>query len=259
MISTTQSNQKRAKKYVGIILSAAIWILIWQAAAMIVDESILLSSPLKVFMRLFTIWKEDGFFDTITYSFVRIVGGFLIGLILGSLLAGLSGKFKIVETFLSPLVITVKTVPVASFVVLALMWLSADKLSIFISFLMVLPIIYTNVLDGIKNTDEKMQETATVFRLTDKKRLKYITLPQIKPFLISACRISLGLAWKSGIAAEVIGIPENSIGDRLYNAKIYFDNTDLLAWTVIIVLISVLFEKLFILLLKTAFSGLERA
>ncbi|MDD4125292.1 MAG: ABC transporter permease subunit [Eubacteriales bacterium] len=103
-----------------------------------------------------------------------------------------------------------------------------------------------------------MIELADIFRVPWKRRLVYIWLPRIKPFLISGCSVSLGLSWKAGIAAEVIGIPEGSIGERLYYAKVYLNSADLLAWTFIIVMLSVLFEKLFVLMLKNGFGRLEK-
>jgi NitT/TauT family transport system permease protein len=115
------------------------------------------------------------------------------------------------------------------------------------------------MLQGIKSTDGKLLEMAGIFRVGWLKKLKYIYLPHLKPFLVSACSISIGLSWKAGIAAEVIGIPDGSIGEKLYEAKIYFSSGDLFAWTAVIVTISILFEKLFILALKQLFARLERS
>ena len=155
--------------------------------------------------------------------------------------------------------ITVKTVPVASFVVICLIWLSAQNLSVFISFLIVLPVVYGNVLEGIKSEDRKMIEVGRVFNMPLLKRILYIHMPQLKPFMLSACATSLGMSWKAGVAAEIIGTPDGSIGKQLYYAKIYLDTDDLLCWTVIIVIISVVFEKLFMLLVRRSYARLERA
>ena len=151
-----------------------------------------------------------------------------------------------------------KTVPVASFIIICLIWLDASSLSVFISFLMVFPIVYFNVLQGMKSTDRSMLQMADIFRVSYKRRLFYIYMPQVRPFFTSACAAALGISWKAGIAAEVIGIPNGSIGERLYEAKIYLNTADLLAWTVVIVLISVAFEKLFMKLIQRCFAGLER-
>ncbi|MDO4489085.1 MAG: ABC transporter permease subunit [Eubacteriales bacterium] len=230
---------------------------IWQVAALCIKSTVLIASPLAVLKRLLTIWREDSFFKSISFSFVRIAGGFIIAFFTGIILAIPAGRFEWFEIMMSPLMVTIKSVPVASFIIIALMWLSSKQLSIFISFLMVLPVIYSNVLQGIKSTDTKLLEMADVFRLSYGKRFKYIWLPSIKPFLLSAAHVSLGMAWKSGVAAEVIGIPSGSIGENLYEAKAYFNTVDLFAWTVIIVLISVVFEKVCILLLKKFFEHLE--
>ena len=153
----------------------------------------------------------------------------------------------------------IKSVPVASFIILCLIWLSSGSLSVFISFLMVLPIVYTNMLQGIQSTDSKLLDMAHVFRMSWFRKLRYIYIPHLKPYLMSACSVSIGLAWKAGIAAEVIGIPDGSIGEKLYEAKVYLDSADLFAWTFVIVFVSVIFEKLFLRALKWAYKRLERA
>ena len=239
----------------GAILLA---LALWQIAAMALDQNMLLVSPVKVVTRLFTIWTEEGFFSTIWFSFQRIAGGFFLGFLLGLMLGILAGRLRFVENLLWPFVLTIKSVPVASFVIISLIWLSSSELSVFISFLMVFPVIYSNVLTGIQSTDGKLMEMAELYRLPFRKRLLYIHMPQLKPFLLSGCSVALGLSWKSGIAAEVIGIPNGSIGEMLYESKIYFNTADLFAWTVIIVLISLGFEKLFMKGLKALFQRLER-
>lgn len=255
MTACTMSRDKRFGRAIAVIFA----LFVWQIAAMAVDQSILLVSPVSVAVRMTSIWRVEGFFSSIWYSFYHIAGGFFLALITGVVLAALSGRFPWVETALWPFMITVKTVPVASFVVICLIWLSAQKLSVFISFLIVLPVVYGNMLEGIKSEDKRMLEVGQVFSMPAIKCLMYIHMPQLKPFILSACQTSLGMAWKAGVAAEIIGTPDGSIGKQLYYAKIYLDTDDLLCWTVIIVIVSVLFEKLFMLLLRRGYSRLERA
>jgi len=177
----------------------------------------------------------------------------------GSVLAVIAGRFRLAEIMFWPFIVAIKSVPVVSFIILCLIWLSSRTLSVFIAFLMVLPIVYTNMLEGIKSTDKKLLEMAQLYNVGWLKKLKYIYLPHLKPYVISACSISIGLSWKAGTAAEVIGIPEGSIGEKLYEAKVYFSSADLLSWTVVIIVVSILFEKLFLYLLKYFFERLESA
>lgn len=242
----------------GKLLSVIFALCLWQLAAMTIDSKILLVSPVEVAVRLTTIWQTEGFWTSIWFSFYHIAGGFFLALFLGIVLAALAGRFRRIETLLWPFLVTIKTVPVASFVVICLIWLSAEKLSVFISFLIVLPVVYGNVLEGIKSEDKLMLEVGTVFRMPLLRRLLYIHLPQLKPFIMSACATALGMAWKAGVAAEIIGTPDGSIGKQLFYSKIYLDTDDLLCWTVIIVIVSVLFEKLFMLGLKALYGRLER-
>lgn len=257
MISIMEQNKKGTGKWNtargkwaqrGIAVALALGV--WQLAAMRIRQKILLVTPIAVVKRLCTIWQVEGFFPSIWFTFCHISLGFLLGLFLGCILAVLAARLRFAEPLLWPWMATIKSVPVASFVVICLIWLSAGNLSVFISFLIVLPVIYQNMLAGLRALDPAMKEMAEVFGIPLKKRLKYITLPQLKPYLMSACRVTVGMAWKAGVAAEIIGTPQGSVGKMLFQAKIYLDTDDLLAWTVIIVALSVGSEKLFLFFLQ---------
>ena len=240
------------------IISIAIVLLVWQVVAMVIAQPLLIASPLQVIQRLGTIWMEDGFWSSIAYSFTRITGGFLLSFVFGIGLAVLAGKFHTIEVLLWPLILAVKTVPIVAIILICLIWMTSSQLTMFIVMLMILPIIYTNMLNGIKSSDKNMLQMADSFHLPFSKRLLFIYLPQIKPFLISACSVSLGTSWKAGIAAEVLSIPAGSIGEMMHDAKVYFLTTDLLTWTLIVVLVSLAFEKLFLKLLDLFFARIDK-
>jgi NitT/TauT family transport system permease protein len=234
------------------------WLIIWQLISLHINKEILLVSPIKVIVRLCELSTTLLFWKSILFSLLRISSGFFLATLIGVILALLSAKFKLISELLSPLMITIKSVPVVSFIILALIWFSSKNLAVLISFLMVLPIIYTNTLMGINNLDKDLKEMAKVFKIPTLRRIRYIEAPQIMPFFYSGCEIALGLCWKSGIAAEVIGIPKGSIGERLQQAKVYLDTPDLFAWTVVIVILSFLFERLILTLLKQLQKASER-
>ena len=145
-----------------------------------------------------------------------------------------------------------------AFAALALILFSSRNLAVLISFLIVLPVLYTNLLSGIRAADPQLLEMARVFRVPALRGIRYVYLPQVLPYFRSACGSALGLCWKSGIAAEVIGMPDGSIGEQLQQAKIYLNTPDLFAWTLVIVLVSLIFEKVFLALLKRGERALER-
>lgn len=182
--------------------------------------------------------------------------GFFLAFLLGLLLASLAGCFAALETLFYPFSATIKSVPVASFILILLVFLSADRLSITIPFLMALPIIYHNLLQGIRTLDPKLREVSSLFRFPWHRRLHYLWVPHLYPYARSACETALGLAWKAGIAAEIIGIPSGSIGRMFYDAKIHLNSVDLFAWTVLVVILSIVFEKTFLFLLAFIFRRL---
>ena len=234
-------------------------LLVWQACAMLLGENLLLVTPGAVLVRLPALCRESGFLSAVGFSVLRIFSGYLLALFAGTLLAAVAARLRLAEVLLWPFMAAIKAVPVASFIILCLVWLNARNLSVFIAFLMVLPIVYTNLLQGIRSTDGKLLQMAALFHVSWPRRLVFIRLPHLRPYLFSACSVSIGLAWKAGIAAEIIGIPAGSIGEKLYEAKVYLNSVDLFAWTAVIVVISVLFEKLFLLLLRRLYGTLGEA
>lgn len=239
------------------LLAAALAVAVWQAASMAVGSSLLLASPVQVAVRLAALLPTVSFWQTVFFSLLRIAGGFLLALVLAAVLALAAGRLRVIEILLQPYVLAIKSVPVASFIIICLIWMSTRQLAVFISFLMVFPVIYSNTLQGIKSADGALLEMARVYRVPFSRRLGYIYAPQVKPFLLSGCSVALGMSWKSGVAAEVIGVVGGSIGERLYESKVYFQTADLLAWTVVIVVCSVGFEKLVLWLLRRCFAAWE--
>ena len=232
------------------ILGAAVWIIIWQLVSMWLKQEILLVSPVSVIKRLTELIMMEEFWKSVAFSFGRIILGFFLALILGTILAALSCGFFAVEMLMEPLITVVKATPVASFIILCLIWIPSRNLSVFISFLMVFPVVYTNILEGIRQTDKQLLEMADSFGAGLMKKVEFVYLSQVQPYIVTACKLGLGLCWKAGIAAEVIGIPTGSIGEKLYKAKVYLETPDLFAWTIVIIVVSVGFEKLFMFILR---------
>ena len=219
--------------------------MVWHIASVAVGQQILLASPAATLEALGALLGTGEFWGSVATSLGRILLGFFSAVVSGTVLAALAARFGLVRDLLAPFVQAIKATPVASFVILVLIWVPSRHLSVIISFLMVFPIIYTNVLKGIAQTDAQLLEMARVFEVSPWRRITRIYVSQALPYFQAGCSLALGLCWKSGIAAEVIGLPKNSIGEHLYEAKVYLDAPDLFAWTLVIVCISLVFEKVF--------------
>ena len=249
--------QNNAKTTLARFAAFLLALLVWEAAALLLGNRLLLVGPVQVLKRLTQLCREASFWNAVGFTASRILLGFFLALGLSGLLAVLSARFPLAEILLHPYMAAVQTVPVASFIVIAFLWLSGQKLSIFISFLMVLPVLYANFLQGIRSADKKLLEMAQVYHMPALHRIRCIYIPALRPYLLSACRSALGLCWKAGVAAEVIGVCSGSIGGMLYDAKIYLEIDDLFAWTLVIVVVSVAFERLFSLLFQRFLDILE--
>ena len=224
------------------------WIAVWQLASMRLDSDILLVSPFRVLCRLGELALTAAFWRAACFTLSRVASGFFLAAASGVLLAAVASRYSRIRELLAPVMLAARSVPVASFIILALIWFSSENLSVLISFLMVLPVIYVNVLGGIRCVDRQLLEMAQVFRVPKIRVVRYIYVPQVMPYFYTACSVSLGMCWKAGVAAEVIGMPKGSVGERLQQAKVYLDTLDLFAWTLVIVTASLFFEKIVLLL-----------
>lgn len=224
--------------------STVFWLLLWQLAAMLIKQELFLVSPVAVIKCLFELMQTSRFYETVAFTLSRIMLGFVGGALVGTGFAFLAYKQHLFETLLRPILGAIKAAPVASFVVLALLAVGSKNLAALISFLMVLPVFYSSLLAALKSVEPERFEAAEVFGMLRRDRFRFIYLPYTAPHFASACQVGMGLAWKSGVSAEVIGITVGSIGEMLYESKLSLETDRLLAYTLVVVLISLLLEKL---------------
>lgn len=232
-------------------LILAFWIAVWDVAVLVVGKPLLLPAPITVFKRLFELMQTKEFYLITVNSLWNILRGILIAVGMGCILAALTAKISLIRDIIQLPMTVIKATPVASFIILALIFIGSAKVPTFITILIVLPVIWTNLDEGYRRIDPQLVEMATVFRLSPWKRLRLLTLPSLKPYFLSACRTSIGLAWKAGVAAEIIAMPRKSIGTMIGDAKQYILTEDMFAWTLTVILLSLLIESIFSFVFRT--------
>ena len=216
----------------------------------LIDNPILAAGPIETVKTLATLVQDGSFWLSLANTTLKIIGGFVIGSALGLVLAYIAYKFRLFGEFISPFVSVIKSVPVASFVIILLIWFGAPFLALTISALVVFPMIYLNTYEGLTSTDPKLLEMGKIFRMKTSSVIRDIYLPHLKPFLSGAFKLACGMSWKSGIAAEVIARPLHSIGNSIYQSKIYIDTAELFAWTFMAVVLAFIFEKTVTLVIR---------
>ena len=228
------------------ILVLAFWLALWALISLKTGSELLLPSPSSVIRALSGLAITSDFWITTLFSFLRVFAGIVLSLIIGSVLAVLTESSSILRALLSPLLGVIKATPVASFIILALLWISRGTLPLFITTLIVVPIVWSNVAEGIRSVDKQLIDVSHVYSFSPLKKLSKLYVPSVAPFFMAACRSSLGMAWKAGISAEVLSTPENAIGTQLYYSKTYLETPDLFAWTLVVIVLSIIIEKLFV-------------
>jgi len=237
------------KKILTPIIITAIWLIIWQGVYLIVNNSLVVCAPLDVLKRIFILSQTKVFWFDVCSSVVRIVIGFILGVFAGLFMAFIS-SINFAEKLFSPLKLIIRATPIASFIMLAWIWLDRENIPVFVSFLMVVPVIWGNVSTGIKNIGKNYKELAKVYNIKKSRQIKYIYFPGVLPYFTSALCTCAGLVWKAGVAAEVLCQPKNSIGTNLFYAKSILETLDVFAWTTVIIIISLLLEWIIKYVLK---------
>lgn len=242
------------KKIIKKIVFIIIWIVIWQALSLVINNNILLVGPYETILALIRLIPTSDFWISILNSLLKITLGYIIGVFLGITLAYVSYKVKFIEDFLSPFLTFLKSVPVASFVIIVLIWAGNSNLAIIVSAMIVFPVMYSNIITGLKNTNKKLLEMSKMYRLSAWSKIRYLYFPELREYIKTSMILSSGMAWKSGVAAEVIAQPLKTIGNNMYVSKIYLETDKLFAWTLIIIVISKLIE----LFISLAFKGKKK-
>lgn len=245
MTKLTDPTKKRLAALARGVGTAAFWLAVWAVAARLVGMKLILPSPGETFRRLGELLTEPHFYLVTLASLGRVLLGTVLAVVCGVLCSAAAAASKVVDALLAPVVTVIRTTPVVSFIILAVFWLGNAALPVFISFLMVFPLIYTNVREGLRQTPPELLRMAKVFRLSPLTKIRRVFAPSVAPYFFSAVRSAFGLSWKAGVAAEVLVYTPSSIGAEISLSKSALETVDLFAWTATIILLSLLIEFVF--------------
>ena len=236
--------KRQSQPKVNGVPALIFWTAVWYLAALVLDNPLLLPGPVQVLRCMGNMVITAAFWQTAAVSMLRILLGVGCAVGLGTLLAVLTTRSRLLHTLIAPAMTAMQATPVASFTILVLIWVSRDYVPVLICAMMGLPIVWNSVSGGIRLTDPQLLEMAKVYRLPKLHTLRRIWIPSVMPFFRTACSSALGLGWKAGIAAEVLTVPKHSIGKMIMESKLYILTEELFAWTLAVILFSLLLQKL---------------
>lgn len=231
---------------------AAFWLVAWVFAAALVAQPLILPGPGAVALALLRLVCDGGTWAILAGSGARILGGLALAAVCGGLLAGISSRSRAFARLMAPALSFVKATPVACVVVLLLIWLGSARVSIAAVFLMALPGVYFSLVEGLTQADKPLEQ---MFRLHGVRGWRLFcahTWREVLPFVLSCARAVIGMSWKAGVAAELIGMAAGTVGERIYQAKLLIETADLLAWTVLVVAASWACERVLVWLLRVS-------
>ncbi len=217
---------------------AAIYLCIWQVAVTVIHNQIIIAGPVSVLQAIIRILQQDNFMSIIGNSLTSIAIGFSLALVVSVVCAVAASHSDYVQMLLAPIVHIFKSVPVASFIILILIWMGSEGIARGISFIIVVPILYSGILQGLKSVDSKLVEMAEVFRMGVFRRMYYVYYLQMAAGIRQNAALAIGMCFKAGVAAEVIGVAKDTLGEQIYLSKIYLNTDELFGWTILIMILA---------------------
>ena len=227
-----------------VVISVAIMLLLWEVASLTLGSEQILPGPATTLKTTILLFAEKSFWTVIGSTILRGLIGFAIAVVAGialGIVGGLKPKF---DAFMQPWVVVMRSVPVVAFILLALIWFKSNSVPVFIGLLTMFPMIYSNIVNGIHNVDAKLIEMARFYQVSDRRIVTEVYIPAIAPYAVSGISNAVGIGWRAIIVGEVLSQPEFGIGSRMHAAQSFLNVDVLIAWTLIAILISFLFEKL---------------
>lgn len=240
-ISSTNLQETNKKPYEGLLI-LGVWLGVWTLMASRIS-AFYLPSPLDTGKTLLALLSVKDTYIIIGYSLVRVLVGLFFAILLGISTGILAGVSNTVYKLLQPVLVAIKSTPVVSFIILAILYMKSDYVPSFCGMLLCYPIIYYNVIEGYRTVDAQLVNMSIVYNVPLKRQLLKLYLPSMTPYIFAGILTSIGIAWKGTIAAEVISVLQKSIGNEIYNGKIYLDIPSVFAWTIIIIVCSLIMEK----------------
>jgi len=216
--------------------------LIWKIISLFAGSEQIVPSPENTLMTVIRVFGEKGFWISLIYTISRGLTGFVISILLAFIIGIPSGSNRSIYLLFNPFLVAFRSTPVISLILLAIIWLGNELVPVFIAILTMFPIMATNIADGIRNVDTHLIEMGKIYGIKHKRILREISIPSIIPFITSGVSSAMGFGWRAIIIGEVLAQPRFGIGTQMQNAQIYLQVSELIAWTLIAILISYIFE-----------------
>ncbi len=242
-------NLRRSRKAFALwrrrILAAILWIAIWEGMYLLIGRDIYFPSPVSVVKTFFTLLTEKQSWIIIGMSVYRTLFAVFASAVLGVLFGMVCGRSRLLYDLINPLMVILKSTPVVSVIIIAIIWFRSTDVPIFSGFLMCFPIVFTGAVAGIRSADRKLLEMCTFYKVKRLDKLRFLFFPSAKPYINASVVSAIGICWKAVAAAEVLSMPRLSIGANLFFAKTSLDPALLFAWTAVIILLSFVFETIY--------------
>ncbi len=224
--------------------SVVLMLVLWKGVSVHYASEFILPSPEKTLKTALALFADGNFLQVAGATVLRGLIGFMVAIVLGIGLGIPAGMFSGFRSFITPVLVLIRSVPVVAFILLALIWFSSDTVPVFIGLLTMFPLVCTNVMEGIRQVDRNLVQMARFYRVSTRRIIWEVYLPAITPFLFSGFSNAIGIGWRAIIVGEVLSQPQYGIGTVMQTAQTYFNIDVLIAWTLLTVFISYLFERL---------------
>ena len=230
------------KKLIYVILGVIIFISLWYFTALKVNSEIVFPNIPNILKKFAEIISEQSFYKDLSSSLIRVLITFTLSFLLAFIVGISAGIFPPIRYILIPIINFIRTIPTIPLILVAIIWFNNNTVPIFVSMLVIFPIMYDSITNGIINVDQKLIEMSISYNVSLKTQIINLYIPYIKPYIFTGISQSMGITWKSILAAEILALPSFGIGTKLYESHLYLDSVSLFAYCLIAIIFNGIFE-----------------
>ena len=215
------------------------WVLLsWRYGAYVLPSPMAVARGFADIVASGEIWRHTA------ASLGRIVIGFG-GAVLVALLAGLGGFLsRSARSVIHDVVSVLNSTSVFVWIVISIIWFGLSNWApIFTTFMITLPVVAANIIEGVENVDRRLLEMGDVYRLSGRQKFTAIVVPSTLPYLLAGMKVGFGLALKVSVVAEIFGV-SSGIGYVMNYSREILATHMVFVWALVMILIMTATDRL---------------
>lgn len=226
------------------VLGLGVFLLLWFVISKIINLELILPTPYNTIKSLFSLLIHNEFWVAVSNTLTNSLISYGCSLLAAFLFAILGYIIFNIQKILNPIISVLRSIPTMAIILLLLIWFNSNIAPMIISALVIFPLLYSSFNNALKQVSVELIDMSNYYNVPKFRQIIYLYVPSMMPTTLSAIQSTISLNLKVLIAAEVLAATKDSIGRMMQTAKLYLDTAELIAWTVVAIVLGALLESI---------------